>query len=122
MLSRNAVLSIIENNFYDELTEYVAECVTRLEFEELDELFELSVDYAELDTVDQLRVSDLESEEEEDGEIISGMLEAEVTLDGYAYWDGENDFVGTAMQIFGFAFSFYVDGKTYSDFELVYEY
>lgn len=122
MLNKNAVSAIIENYFWDELEEEISDNVLDLECEDIENDFDMAVDFVELDSVDTLRIMEVETEEDEEDELISGALEVSVSIEGYHYFDGDSHPVGNAVKIMGFDFEFHTDGKDYWDFDLTYEY
>ena len=77
---RNLVATIIENEFWDDLYNEIDDSVMNMEGQELDEAFETYVDYAE--------------------------LEADVSLDGYVYFEGENNMVNSSEVTLEFEFQF----------------
>lgn len=121
-MRKNKVLTILEEHFWDELEEYIEDAVSRSDWSDLDMVFDVEVDYAQLDTIEEITISNLETEEEDEYSEISGWLEATVTLDGYTYLDGENIPTGSALHTMGFTFSFCADDDGYSNFDMCYEY
>lgn len=115
---KNTVLTIIEEHFWNELYNYIFDYVMNLDGDELFDLFENSVDYAELDEVNQLEVDNIEVEEDNDTLNVIGRILAEVSLDGYTYWDGENVCIGSVEHFIDFEFSFEVCDEKYSGFEM----
>ena len=86
---RNLVATIIENEFWDDLYNEIDDSVMNMEGQELDEAFETYVDYAELDQIENVKVVRVEQEEDDTCTIVRGILEADVSLDGYVYFEGE---------------------------------
>ena len=80
---RNLVATIIENEFWDDLYNEIDDSVMNMEGQELDEAFETYVDYAELDQIENVKVVRVEQEEDDTCTIVRGILEADVSLDGY---------------------------------------
>ena len=76
------------------------------------------MDYAELDTIDEVAIDNIEQEEDEVGVTIEGIMDVRVSLNGFVYWDGEYNYIEDGEYILGFAFSFYAEGTEYSDFDL----
>ena len=89
---RNLVATIIENEFWDDLYNEIDDSVMNMEGQELDEAFETYVDYAELDQIENVKVR--------------GILEADVSLDGYVYFEGENNMVNSSEVTLEFEFQF----------------
>lgn len=103
---RNLVATIIENEFWNDLYNEIADSVMNLEGQELDEAFETYVDYAELDQIENVKVVRVEQEEDDTCTIVRGILEADVSLDGYVYFDGENNMVNSSEVTLEFEFQF----------------
>lgn len=103
---RNLVATIIENEFWDDLYNEIDDSVMNMEGQELDEAFETYVDYAELDQIENVKVVRLEQEEDDTCTIVRGILEADVSLDGYVYFEGENNMVNSSEVTLEFEFQF----------------
>lgn len=111
---KNLVGTIIENEFYDDLYNYIAEIVEQLDGRDLDEAFDMYVDYAELDNIQSVNIQNVEQENEEKNVTIHGELEAEIFMRGYVYFDGENHCVGEIDCVMELSFLFMHDnGKNY---------
>lgn len=103
---RNLVATIIENEFWDDLYNEIDDFVMNMEGQELDEAFETYVDYAELDQIENVKVVRVEQEEDDTCTIVRGILEADVSLDGYLYFEGENNMVNSSEVTLEFEFQF----------------
>ena len=103
---RNLVATIIENEFWDDLYNEIDDSVMNMEGQELDEAFETYVDYAELDQIENVKVVWVEQEEDDTCTIVRGILEADVSLDGYVYFEGENNMVNSSEVTLEFEFQF----------------
>ena len=103
---RNLVATIIENEFWDDLYNEIDDSVMDMEGQELDEAFETYVDYAELDQIENVKVVRVEQEEDDTCTIVRGILEADVSLDGYVYFEGENNMVNSSEVTLEFEFQF----------------
>ena len=103
---RNLVATIIENEFWDDLYNEIDDSVMNMEGQELDEAFETYVDYAELDQKQNVKVVRVEQEEDDTCTIVRGILEADVSLDGYVYFEGENNMVNSSEVTLEFEFQF----------------
>lgn len=103
---RNLVATIIENEFWDDLYNEMDDSVMNMEGQELDEAFETYVDYAELDQIENVKVVRVEQEEDDTCTIVRGILEADVSLDGYVYFEGENNMVNSSEVTLEFEFQF----------------
>ena len=103
---RNLVATIIENEFWDDLYIEIDDSVMNMEGQELDEAFETYVDYAELDQIENVKVVRVEQEEDDTCTIVRGILEADVSLDGYVYFEGENNMVNSSEVTLEFEFQF----------------
>ena len=103
---RNLVATIIENEFWDDLYNEIDDSVMNMEGQELDEAFETYVDYAELDQIENVKVVRVEQEEDATCTIVRGILEADVSLDGYVYFEGENNMVNSSEVTLEFEFQF----------------
>lgn len=103
---RNLVATIIENEFWDDLYNEIDDSVMNMEGQELDEAFETYVDYAELDQIENVKVVRVEQEEDDTCTIVRGILEADVSLDGYVYFEGKNNMVNSSEVTLEFEFQF----------------
>ena len=103
---RNLVATIIENEFWDDLYNEIDDSVMNMEGQDLDEAFETYVDYAELDQIENVKVDRVEQEEDDTCTIVRGILEADVSLDGYVYFEGENNMVNSSEVTLEFEFQF----------------
>ena len=103
---RNLIATIIENEFWDDLYNEIDDSVMNMEGQELDEAFETYVDYAELDQIENVKVVRVEQEEDDTCTIVRGILEADVSLDGYVYFEGENNMVNSSEVTLEFEFRF----------------
>ena len=103
---RNLVATIIENEFWDDLYNEIDDSVMNMEGQELDEAFETYIDYAELDQIENVKVVRVEQEEDDTCTIVRGILEADVSLDGYVYFEGENNMVNSSEVTLEFEFQF----------------
>lgn len=103
---RNLVATIIENEFWDDLYNEIDDSVMNMEGQELDEAFETYVDYAELDQIENVKVVRVEQEEDDTCTIVRGILEADVSLDGYVYFEWENNMVNSSEVTLEFEFQF----------------
>ena len=103
---RNLVATIIENEFWDDLYNEIDDSVMNMEGQESDEAFETYVDYAELDQIENVKVVRVEQEEDDTCTIVRGILEADVSLDGYVYFEGENNMVNSSEVTLEFEFQF----------------
>lgn len=103
---RNLVATIIENEFWDDLYNEIDDFVMNMEGQELDEAFETYVDYAELDQIENVKVVRVEQEEDDTCTIVRGILEADVSLDGYVYFEGKNNMVNSSEVTLEFEFQF----------------
>ena len=103
---RNLVATIIENEFWDDLYNEIDDSVMNMEGQDLDEVFETYVDYAELDQRETVKVVRVEQEEDDTCTIVRGILEADVSLDGYVYFEGENNMVNSSEVTLEFEFQF----------------
>lgn len=120
--NKNIVLNILSSEFFDPIEEYTTECIWEMDGADLCRVFDMSVDYAELDYIDGLYVSDYDIEEDEEGECISGTLEVSAYIEGYVHWDGENVNVKNEIYEFVMYFQFYADGDEYSNLSLEHVY
>lgn len=124
LLNKNIVLEIIDSNFIDDVINCCSDAVIQMDEGDLGECFDVDVEFADLDTVDAMRVEEYEDEEADGVLEIEGTLEMDVFVNGYVYWDGENIYMGDAELTLGFSFSFQTDlasGEKYG-FEIEWEY
>jgi len=61
VLDRNSVLTLMEECFWDEIETFTIECVSELGTDELEIIFtDYLVDYASLDEIEELKITDME--------------------------------------------------------------
>ena len=75
-MNRNSILTLLEEQFWEDIENFTMECVDEFSTDELAMIFtEYLVDYARLDMIENLKIADAEVEQEEDVEIVSGELQ-----------------------------------------------
>ena len=118
--NNNIILNILQSEFWDEIEIYVAGCILDFDDWNSNDTFENIVDYAELDSIDEMVVDSYNIEENPDGvrEYISGMMEIRSYVDGYVHWDGEDMVVDSGEVSIGVQFSFYAEDDKYYNLEL----
>jgi hypothetical protein len=111
MLDRNSVLEVLGKYYFEDIVSFTMDYVIELSDYELNTIFsgEL-VDYAILDSIDEMQVSDIEVEEDGDDEIVSGILWFQAFMDGYAHWDREEHYLGSGEAEISFEFRFCMRG------------
>ena len=119
-LNKNIVLEIIRTHFSEEVELEVTQSVMELESYELEEIFENSIDYADLDVINEMFIQKLEIFEDEDTGIIQGSIGINVFLDGYVHWEGENEFVDSREITLNNNFEFKSENTEYTDFNMDY--
>ena len=91
MLDRNSVLTLMEECFWDEIETFTIECVSELGTDELEIIFtDYLVDYASLDEIEELKITDMEIECDDGVETVSGEMRLDILVEGYAHWDGSD--------------------------------
>lgn len=118
--NNNIILNILQSNFWDEIEICVADYIISLDEFNLAENFDNIVDYAELDSINEMLVDsyEIKLEAEEDREYISGIIEIECSIDGYVHWDRENIAIDKGIVNVGVQFSFCSEKDKYYDLEL----
>ncbi len=119
-LNKNILLEIIRTHFSEEVEIQVTQSVMELESYELEEIFENSIDYADLDVINEMFIQKLEIFEDEDTGIIQGSIGINVFLDGYVHWEGENEFVDSREVTLNYKFEFKSENAEYTDFTMNY--
>lgn len=125
LYNKNIVLDILSSNFWDSIEDFTNGCVMDMSSIDLDGVFEYMTDYAALDSITEMKVTDYEAEKEEGDifkELISGILEVSADIEGYAHWDGEDILIDHGEVVLGFSFSFYAEKGEYTDLDLGYLY
>ena len=112
MLDRNSVLTLIET--------FTIECVSELGTDELEIIFtDYLVDYASLDEIEELKITDMEIECDDGVETVSGEMRLDILVEGYAHWDGSEEYLGTEETEIRYKYSFeMMNGKVISEIEL----
>lgn len=116
----NSVLNIIEKLYWDTLEKYTIQCVSELGSDELEDTFDSDVDYAEMDSMDEIRVDEVEVEVAGDDVVVSGNMEVHVLVDGYVHWDRENICIGSGEVTMSYQFSFCIMKGQYQELQLEY--
>lgn len=117
LLNKNIILEILQSNFGSEVENMIESCIMNLEPEDLQTFFEYSVDYAFLDEIEDMCVTEYEAAKE-DGEVC-GILEVRALISGYTHWDGEDMHIDDGIILIGIGFCFEINGdNAYSNLEL----
>lgn len=122
LFNKNIVLEIIRTHFGEEIEIQASSIVMNLESFELEGFFDLSVDYAMLDVIDEISVEDYKVETAAGICFVEGILTVLAILEGYVHWDGEEEYIGNEETPLTFMFQFTVNEDVYSDFQLDYIY
>lgn len=120
--NKNIVLYILIGGFFEQIVEFIEQCIWEMDGSELTNIFYEGADYAELRYIDGFCVLDYDVSQEEEREHISGTLEVSTFIDGYAYCEGEDIVVGIGFYTLDLTFEFLGYGDQYSDLELDLEY
>ncbi len=120
MLNRNSVLTLIEECFWDEIEVFTMECVGEFGADELAMIFtDYLVDYARLDMIEELKIINMEVERDGKEKIVSGEMLLDISVEGYAHWDGDEEYLGTEEAEICYKYRFQMeDGKAVSEIEL----
>ena len=82
MLDRNSVLTLMEECFWDEIETFTIECVSELGTDELEIIFtDYLVDYASLDEIEELKITDMEIECDDGVETVSGEMRLDILVE-----------------------------------------
>lgn len=122
LFNQNIILEILKSNFAKEIKEFTDSFVMSLDASDLGEIFESTVDFAMLDSIEEMEIEDYITEEEENVQNVEGTFVIVVSLDGYERINEHSMFKETSITNFGIGFSFYVENKVYSNLELEYLY
>lgn len=109
LLNNNIVLEIIDSNFMDKVMECCEDAIMQMDDTDFMEYFDEDVENAYLDTIYGVNVEQYEDEESDGIQEVLGILELDVLVNGYVYWDGEDIHIGDAEMILGFSFSFQIN-------------
>ena len=116
--NKNIILEILQSNFGAEIESFVDCYVMDMDPGQLAGAFEQTVDYAVLDTIDEMDVVNFHVEKDiTDEEMMDGIFYVLAMLEGYAYWGGEHVFVGSEEIELDFHFSFLKFNGKYSNFK-----
>lgn len=110
----------MEECFWDEIETFTIECVSELGTDELEIIFtDYLVDYASLDEIEELKIMDMEIECDDGVETVSGEMRLDILVEGYAHWDGSEEYLGTEETEIRYKYSFeMMNGKVISEIEL----
>lgn len=121
--NHNTILDILRDKFWDEIEGFTGRCVLNMDSWDRDQIFQDPTDYAVLDSINEMWVTDFDTEPEDDSqELVTGVLELRAAVDGYAHWDGEDVRVDSGEMELGISFSFYEEDGKYEDLDLEYIY
>lgn len=116
--NKNIILGILLSEFSENIESEIAYCVLDMDGYELEHIFGQLIDFAYLDDIGDVEVDSFETQTDKQETEISGVLKAEVFLEGYVHWDGEDEFVDSGETVMKFRFSFIKEGKSFSRFEM----
>lgn len=117
--NKNIILEILQSNFGAEIESFVDCYVMDMDSDQLSGAFEQTVDYAVLDTIDEMDVVNFQVEKDRtDEEMMNGVFYVLAMLEGYVYWEGEHVFVGSEEIELDFRFSFLKYNGEYFDFKM----
>lgn len=127
LFNKNIILSILQDQFEEDIQSYVDDTVMKLDVYDLEGVFDSPVDYAILGDIDEITVEEYAIEDDEDNRTISGTIEIEVTVDGFSHWDNDSIFIGSERMTLGFLFRFFAETTKkkkvkYTNLELEYIY
>lgn len=106
------------SKFKEEIWLYIDERVMRLDEYDIENIFDISVDFAVLDQIDDMKVLKFEVREES----VEGILQVVVLIDGYEYMQGQNIYKDSGMMVLGIGFNFDMEENEYANIELEYLY
>lgn len=115
---RNQVATIIENEFQDDLYNEISDLVMDMDGSDMDELFDLYVDYAELEQIEKVNVICVEQEEEDTYTVVRGVMDAEVDLAGYIFGGNEDTHLESSVVNLELEFKFIHEEKKNRQFEI----
>lgn len=121
LFNKNIILEILQSNFIDfdsEMESLAEDYAMSIANYELQSIFEYPVAFVLMEGIGEIQVKDYQVLEDEEESIVSGVIEAEVLLDGYVYWDGENECIDSAEGLMGVKFSFRAGNEKYDRLEL----
>ena len=118
-LDNNLGLSIIQNNWKDELMIFLSGYVLEEGLFLYGDSFEYPVDRVGLDDVTEASLEHYDVENELFGnKRIFGLISVDIIMDGETYWDKEYHFVGAVETTVPVEFSFLMNNKDeFSDFK-----
>ena len=72
-----------------------------------------------LDEIEELKITDMEIECNDGVETVSGEMRLDILVEGYAHWDGSEEYLGTEETEIRYKYSFeMMNGKVISEIEL----
>ena len=116
LVNKNIILEILNSSFSKEIESTIIDTVMDMDSYDLEEYFQDEVDYASLNSINDIHIENYEIDEEE--QMVSGELTVMVSIDGYVYINGETLCTNSCDIQLGFIYQFSADGETYSDLEL----
>lgn len=122
LFNKNIILEILQSDFGEQVDTMIESCVMDMEACDLDSILEYSADYALLDEIEEMTVTEYDAEEEYDQTSVRGILEVKAMITGYTHWDGEEIRVDDGIVTLGIGFCFDTDGTNHSNLQLEYVY
>ena len=122
LFNRNIILEVLRSNFAKNIKEFVDKCIMEWDGFDLDDIFEEAVDFALLDSVEEMTIEEYNVEDENGGQTVDGICEITVAVNGFIKAGEDVAYRDTQIAVLGIGFSFYVENDKFSDMELEYLY
>lgn len=118
LFNKNIILEILQSDFGNQVEAMIENCVMDMEASELELLMGYSVDYALLDGIEEIYVTEYEVESEHGEQNVSGVLDIKAMISGYTHWDGEEMHVEDGVVNLVIGFYFETDGNQHTNLQL----
>lgn len=117
LFNKSIILEILLSSFKDEIYMYLDEYIINFDEYLLDDIFNVSVDFAVFAQIQEMTVLNFQVESDES---IKGVLQVTVLIDGYEKTNGQDAYKDSQIVVLMLRFRFCVVEDMYSDLQLTY--
>lgn len=110
---------LLNNQFVDQIDEECSDYIMNLNGDELDNYFEVLVDYVRADGIENIVLSDFKSENIQGQNEITGIASVYMGVEGYSHFSGEDIYISTETIRLNIEFMFYMVGKKAEEFSVL---
>lgn len=110
---------LLNHQFIEQIDEECSDYIMNLSGDELDNYFEVFVDYARPDGIEDIVLSDYKSENIQGQNEITGVASVYMGAEGYSHFSGEDIYICTETIKLNVEFMFYMVGKKAEEFSVL---